>query len=110
MFLDLSLNLPTFKTGSGEKPAICFVNGQDAYALYGAVQRYAQGCPNCHGPTNQILSFNPTDSYYYLAPCPICGVFMKYCDYNGDLVKTFSVVKSTKTTPLDDEDFPNYWC
>jgi hypothetical protein len=105
------LNLPTFKTGSGESPAICFINGDDAYELYGAVKRSVQQCPHCHGPVSQLLSFNVSDSYYYLAPCPICGVFLKYCDVDGNLVNKFTVVKSSKTTPLDsEEDFPNHWC
>lgn len=101
------MSLPTFKTGSGESAPILFINGQDAYDLYGATKRFSQGCPVCRGPVNQMLSFNPKDSYYYLAPCPICGRFIKYCDNDGNLVAKFEIVTSRKTTPVDnDEDFP----
>ncbi len=97
------MTLQTFKTGSGESAPILFINGQDAYDLYGAIKRFVQGCPNCKGPTNQMLSFNSFDSYYYLAPCPICGKFIKYCDIDGNLVSKFEIVTSGKRTPIDQD-------
>jgi len=102
--------LTAFTTGSGEKPTILFIDGETAYRTYGAEKRVAIQCPQCNGAISQLLSFNPTDSYYYIAPCPICGKFTRYADTNGNLVDVFTVVRSGKRTPLDiDTDVPNNW-
>ncbi len=82
-------------------PAICFVDGITASQQYGVELRKSDGCPNCHGPVDTLLSFNPSSGYYYLAPCPICGQFVLYCDVNGNLVSKFEVVKSSKVTEID---------
>ena len=97
------MTAPYQTTGSGEKPAICFVDGNSAARVYGVAKYYAIDCPACHGPINTLLSFNPTDSYYYVAPCPLCGTFLKYCGINGDPVLNFTEVRSTKRTPLDQD-------
>lgn len=104
------MTVPYRTTGSGESPAICFVDGQTANRTYGVSMRSAGMCPNCRFPINQVLAFNPTDSHYYLAPCPVCGKFIIYCDIDGNTVNTFTIVSSQKNTPVDnDVDFPNYW-
>lgn len=96
-----------FTTGSGEASPILYVEGSSAKDTFGVEKRYSQGCPNCKGPVVELLSFNPTDSYYYLTGCPVCGKTIRYCDINGNLVKTFTIVTSRKSTPLDiDDDFP----
>ena len=97
------MTTPYFATGSGEKPAICFVDGNTATEQYGVSKFYAPQCPTCHAPLNILLSFNPTDSYYYLAPCPSCLKFIRYCNINGDLVLSFTEVTSKKRTSLDQD-------
>lgn len=89
-------------TGSGELPAACFVDGKTALTDYGAPIKTCGNCPHCRGSISQILAFNPTDSYYYLAPCPICGKFIRYFDNAGNLAD-FAIMKSTKATPLDQD-------
>ncbi len=104
------MTAPYQTTGSGESPAICFVEGNTAHNTYGVAIRYAQGCPVYKFPINQILAFNPTDAHYALAPCPVCGRFITYCDIDGNLVNKFTIITSQKNTPLDnDEDFPSHW-
>jgi hypothetical protein len=97
-------------TGSGELPAILFVDGIQASKTYGVpIRKSDGGCPHCHGPVDTVLAFNPTDSYWYLAPCPICMNFIRYYDNSGNLAD-FAIVKTTKTTPLDvDEDIPGQY-
>ena len=97
------MSAPYFATGSGEKAGICFVDGDTAAQVYGVSKFYAINCPSCHGPINALLSFNPTNSNFYLAPCPLCGRFLLYCGLNGDPVQTFSEVRSNKRTPLDQD-------
>ncbi len=89
-------------TGSGGIPAAIFIDGNTAFTDYGAERRYANGCPNCHGPVVSLLAFNPTDSYWYLAPCPICLKFIRYYDNLGNLAD-FAVMKSNKITPIDQD-------
>lgn len=88
-------------TGSDELPAACFVNGKTANADYGvAIRKSDGGCPNCHGPVDAVLAWNPSDGYFYLAPCPICLKFIRYYDNNGNLAD-FKVMTSAKTTEID---------
>ncbi len=93
-------------TGSDELTPICFVDGVQAAETYvGVSVRKGGPCPVCHAPVDNVLSFNPTDSYFYFN-CVVCGVWVRWCDINGNLV-SFTVVTSQKTTSLDnDEDFP----
>ena len=105
------MTLPLGTTGSdGSGGAICYVDGKTAHETYGVAIRTATMCPNCKFPLSVTLSFNPTTSYYAIAPCPVCGKFIEYCDINGDLVKKFTFISSTKNTPVDNDiDFPNNW-
>src|SRR4030066_128554 len=100
-----------WKTGSGELASACFIDGQKAHDTYGvALRSYAGPCPNCKFPISVILAFNPTNSYFNIAPCPVCGKFILYCDFDGNLVKEFTVLTSQKTTPLDiDTEIPSYY-
>ena len=95
-------------TGSGELPAILFVEAQRAYEDFGAVIRTGGPCPICKVPVDTKLYFNPTDSYYYFN-CPACNVWLRWCDVDGNMAD-LKVVTSQKTTPLDeDEDVPWHW-
>ncbi len=96
-----------WKTGSGELPNAIFIDGQKAHDNYGvAVRSYAGPCPNCKVPIDVILSFNPTDSGYYICFCPSCLKIIRYCDFDGNL-SDFAIMTSQKTTPLDiDQDIP----
>ena len=96
--------LPSFTTGSGQLAPILFISGDVAFQQYGATKKYANQCPNCKSPINQLLAWNSFNSYYYLAPCPVCGRFIEYMDNTGHLA-SLSIITSNKTTPLDvDED------
>jgi hypothetical protein len=86
-------------TGSGEHPAICFVEGKTANASYGVAIRSGGPCPKCGCPADNILAFNPTDSYYYFN-CPCCNRWFRWCDFDGNIADLL-VVTSTKATPLD---------
>lgn len=89
-------------TGSGEVAPAIFIDGNSAFNTYGATKRYANGCPHCRGPTDALLSFNPFNGYWYLAPCPICGNFIRYYDNLGNL-SDFQIMKSNKMTLLDQD-------
>ena len=93
-------------TGSDELPSICFVDAVTAKQSYdGVIIRKGGPCPICRVPVDVTLHFNPTDSYYYFN-CPSCNVWVRWCDFFGNIVD-LKVVTSQKTTPLDiEEDFP----
>jgi len=99
-----------WKTGSGELPSACFIDGQKAHDVYGVPLRTFNGpCPECKFPISMTLAFNPTDSYFYLCFCPVCGKVIRYCDFDGNLAD-FAVMHSQKTTSLDvDEDIPSQY-
>ena len=81
------------------------IDGMTALRDYGVALEYCIQCPNCHAAINQLLSFNPSNSYKYLAPCPVCGQYIEYMDNTGRLTN-FTVVVSGKTTPLDNDSEP----
>ena len=96
-----------WKTGSGELPAILFVDGTGAARTYNVQERKGGPCPECKLPVDQVLAFNPTDSYDYFH-CPGCGVWLRWCDEDGNMAD-LKIVKSTKTTDVDENvDFPTY--
>ena len=88
-------------TGSDELPSICFVEGISASQSYGATVRKGGPCPECRAPVDNVLAFNPTDSYYYFH-CPVCGVWVRWCDIDGTMAD-LKVVTSTKVTETDEE-------
>lgn len=94
--------LQSSTTGSSELAPILFISGEQALKTYGISLEYCKQCPKCHAPLNQLLSFNPTNSYRYLAPCAVCGQFVEYMDNTGKLTN-FATVLSGKTTPLDED-------
>jgi hypothetical protein len=84
------------------------VDGRTANALYGVDIKSGGPCPGCGGPAEQILQFNPRDSYYYFT-CPLCNRAYRYLNPDGSL-SDLKQVKSKKTTPLDEDvDFPENW-
>jgi len=89
-------------TGSGELAPILMIDGATALQDYGIPLEYCDRCPKCQGWIHQLLAYNPTNSYKYLAPCAICGQFIEYKD-NTNALTNFSLVKSGKTTPYDTE-------
>ena len=90
-------------TGSDELEPICFVEGVQASQTYsGASIRKGGPCPICRAPVDNILAFNPTSGNYFFS-CPVCGVWVRWCSFDGTLVNEFTVVSSQKTTPLDQD-------
>jgi len=102
------------KTGAAgsvnELPSACFIDGDKANQVYGVPLRKFNGpCPNCKFPISMTLAFNPTDQYFYICFCPVCGKVIRYCDFDGNLAD-YAVMTSQKTTPLDvDEDIPSQY-
>jgi hypothetical protein len=94
--------LPYYTTGSGEFPALLFIDGNTAYTDYGIERQYADNCPNCRNAIHQLLAFNPFSSYLAIAPCPVCGQFILYLDNNGNLCN-FDRIAPSKTTQWDSE-------
>ena len=93
-------------TGSDELEPICFVDGVTANQQYGVQIRRGGPCPECRAPVDTVLAFNPSSGNYFFH-CPVCGVWVRYCDFNGNLMNELKVVTSQKTTSLDiEEDFP----
>ena len=92
-------------TGSGELVPILFEDGARASREHGIPQRSGGPCPECRFPADQLLSFNPCDSYFYFH-CPSCGAWIRWCDIDGNMAD-LKVVKSTKLTDVDENtDFP----
>lgn len=94
--------LTAHTTGSGEKTPFIFIDGVTASQDYGVSLLYAPQCPNCHFPINQLLAFNPVNSYRYIAPCPVCGKYIEYMDNTGNLA-SLKILSSKKTTPVDQD-------
>ena len=94
---------PYFKTGSGELPCICFVDGQTAHESYGVDIKSGGPCPKCGFPVETVLYFNPTDGGFYFN-CPVCGVWVRWLSSDGTL-SDFKVVTSTKNTDLDEDSW-----
>ena len=107
---DLSATYQT--TGSDKltkRIPICFVDAEEAKRIYGVEIRTGGPCPECNASVIVYLSFNPNDSNYYFK-CPVCGVWLLWCDINGNYVKKFKKVKSKKSTPLDiDLEEERWW-
>jgi len=102
------VSAPYHKTGSDEATPICLVDGKTANTQYGVDVKTGGPCPGCGGPIDQILHFNPTDSYWYLL-CPLCLGVYRYFDPDGNLDDLKEVI-SRKTTELDENiDIPFGW-
>ena len=103
------MTVQTRFTGSDNIEPICFVDGITASQQYGVAIRKGGPCPECRAPVDNILAFNPTSGNYFFS-CPVCGVWVRWCSFDGTLVNEFTVVTSQKTTPVDQEDdVPWHW-
>jgi len=97
-------NVPgAFLTGSDSKTPICLVDGNIAYQNYGVERKSGGPCPGCKFPVSLTLAFNPTDSYWYFGPCPVCLKTYRWMDPNGN-IDDLKEVKSTKRTSLDEDE------
>ncbi len=98
-----------FLTGSDSRTPICLVDGNTANVVYGVERKSGGPCPNCKFPVDLTLAWNPTDSYWYFGPCPVCLKVYRWLDPHGNL-SDLKQVTSTKSTPLDESsDFPWNW-